>query len=66
LGENLDETIPARSLRNKDLVNPTLAKERKGGAASGEGWASPRNELLHRDRDFDAFEKVLGLRVVKA
>jgi len=24
------------------------------------------NELLHRDRDFDAFEKVLGLRVVKA
>ena len=24
------------------------------------------NQLLHRDRDFDPFEKVLGLRVVKA
>jgi predicted nucleic acid-binding protein len=24
------------------------------------------NQLLHRDRDFDAFEKVLGLRVVRA
>ncbi|MBZ5573270.1 MAG: PIN domain nuclease [Acidobacteriia bacterium] len=23
-----------------------------------------RHELLHRDRDFDAFEKILGLRVV--
>lgn len=25
-----------------------------------------RHELLHRDRDFDCFEKVLGLRVVHA
>jgi predicted nucleic acid-binding protein len=25
-----------------------------------------RHELLHRDRDFDCFEKVLGLRVVRA
>lgn len=25
-----------------------------------------QHELLHRDRDFDCFEKVLGLRVVKA
>jgi predicted nucleic acid-binding protein len=25
-----------------------------------------RHELLHRDRDFDCFEKVLGLRVVQA
>ncbi len=25
-----------------------------------------RHELLHRDRDFDGFEKFLGLRVVKA
>lgn len=25
-----------------------------------------RHELLHRDRDFDSFEKVLGLRVVHA
>lgn len=25
-----------------------------------------RHELLHRDRDFDGFEKVLGLRVVRA
>jgi predicted nucleic acid-binding protein len=25
-----------------------------------------RNQLLHRDRDFDAFEKVLGLQVVRA
>jgi hypothetical protein len=25
-----------------------------------------RHELLHRDRDFDCFEKVLGLRVVNA
>jgi len=24
------------------------------------------HELLHRDRDFDAFEKILGLRVVQA
>jgi hypothetical protein len=24
------------------------------------------NQLLHRDRDFDPFEKVLGLQVVKA
>jgi predicted nucleic acid-binding protein len=24
------------------------------------------NQLLHRDRDFDSFEKVLGLRVVHA
>jgi predicted nucleic acid-binding protein len=24
-----------------------------------------RHELLHRDRDFDCFEKVLGLRVVR-
>ena len=24
------------------------------------------NQLLHRDHDFDAFEKVLGLQVVKA
>jgi predicted nucleic acid-binding protein len=24
------------------------------------------NQLLHRDRDFDAFEKVLGLQVVHA
>jgi predicted nucleic acid-binding protein len=24
-----------------------------------------RHELLHRDRDFDCFERVLGLRVVK-
>jgi predicted nucleic acid-binding protein len=27
-----------------------------------QGW----HELLHRDRDFDCFEKVLGLRVVDA
>jgi predicted nucleic acid-binding protein len=25
-----------------------------------------RNQLLHRDRDFDPFEKVLGLQVVRA
>jgi predicted nucleic acid-binding protein len=25
-----------------------------------------QHELLHRDRDFDCFEKVLGLRVVRA
>jgi len=25
-----------------------------------------RNQLLHRDRDFDVFEKVLGLQVVHA
>jgi hypothetical protein len=25
-----------------------------------------KHELLHRDRDFDYFEKVLGLRVVHA
>jgi predicted nucleic acid-binding protein len=25
-----------------------------------------RHELLHRDRDFDCFEKVMGLRVVRA
>jgi len=27
---------------------------------------SSRHQLLHRDRDFDAFEKVLGLQVVHA
>src|ERR1035437_7153257 len=34
-------------------------------AKNAQGWGT-RHRLLHRDRDFHAFEKVLGLEVVHA
>jgi len=40
----------------------TMAATVPGGIAAGRS----KLELLHADRDFDPFERLLGLRVVRA